>query len=88
MNYKRKECKKSYTRLINKAIKNFPTLYKIWKGDLDKFFLLLRKSVCSYEFIDSWKKFNENTIPPKEAFYRELNLEGISGADREHFKKV
>ena len=43
LNYKCKECKKSYTKLTNESIKNFPTLYKFCKGDLDKFFLLLRK---------------------------------------------
>ena len=38
--------------------------------------------------MDSWEEFEEITIPPKEAFYRELNLEGISDADYEHAKKV
>ena len=38
--------------------------------------------------MDSWERFDENTIPPKEAFYSELNLEGISDADYEHVKKV
>ena len=69
LNYKCKECKKSYTKLTNESIKNFPTLYKFCYGDLDKFFLLLRKSIYPYEYIDSRKKFNENTIPTKEAFY-------------------
>ena len=50
---------------------------KVCKGDIDKFFLLLGKGVYTYEFIDSWKKINENTIPPKEAFYSELNLEDM-----------
>ena len=88
LNYKCKECKKSYTKLANESIKNFPTLYKFCNGDLNKFFLLLRKGIYPYEYIDSRKKFNENTIPPKEAFYSELNLEGISDDDCEHVKKV
>ena len=56
-------------------------MYKLCNGNLDKFFLLLRKGVYPYEYMDSWKKFYENAIPPKEAFYSELNLEGISDAD-------
>ena len=88
LNYKCKECKKSYTKLTNKSMKKFPTLYKFCNDDLDKFFLLLRKSIYPYEYIDSWKNFNQNTIPPEEAFYTELNLEGISDADYEHVKKV
>ena len=45
LNYKCKECKKSYTKLTNESIKNFPTLYKFCNGDLNKFFLLLRKDL-------------------------------------------
>ena len=88
LNYKCKECKKSYTKLTNESLKNFPTLYKFCNGDLDKFFLLLRKGIYPYEYMDSWKRFDENTIPPKEVFHSELNLEVISDADYEHVKKV
>ena len=88
LNYKCKECKKSYTKLTNESIKNFPTLYKFCNGDLNKFFLLLRKGIYPYEYIDSWERFDENTIPPKEAFYSELNLENITDKDYEHVKKV
>ena len=83
-----KNAKKSYAKLTNESIKNFPALYKFCNDDLDKFFLLLRKGIYPYEYMDSWEKFNENTIPPIEAFYRELDLEGISDADYEHVKKV
>ena len=51
------------------------------------FFLLWRKSVYPYEYIDSWEKFDENTIPPKEASYSKLNLENIKDKDYEHVKK-
>ena len=88
LNYKCKKCKKSYTKLANESIKNFPTLYKFCNGDLNKFFLLLRKGIYPYEYIDSWERFDENTIPPKEAFYSELNLENITDKDYEHVKKV
>ena len=70
------------------SIKNFPTLYKFCNGDLNKFFLLLRKGIYPYEYIDSWERFDENTIPPKEASYSELNLENITDKDYEHVKKV
>ena len=38
--------------------------------------------------MDSWERFDENAIPPKEAFYSEPNLENISDADYKHVKKV
>ena len=45
LNYKCKECKKSYTKIVNESIKKFPTLYKFCNGDLNRFFLLLRKGI-------------------------------------------
>ena len=70
LNYKCKECKKSYTKLKKsfESIKSFPTLYKFCNGDFNKFFLLFRKGLYPYEYIDSWERFDENTIPLKEAF--------------------
>ena len=38
--------------------------------------------------MDSWQKFCETTIPPKEAFYSELNLEDITDKNYAHAKKV
>ena len=38
--------------------------------------------------MDSWEKFDENTLPPKEAFYSNLNLEDISDEDYNHAQKV
>ena len=78
LNYKCKECKKSYTKLANESIRNFTTLYKFCNGDINKFFLLLRKGIYPYEYIDSWERFDENTIPPKETFYSKLSLENIT----------
>ena len=50
--------------------------------------MLLRKGVYSYEYMDSLEKFNETTLPPKEAFYSELTLEDISDKDYLHAQKV
>ena len=88
LNYKCKEYAKSYTNVTNESIRNFQTLYKFCNGDLNKLFLLLRKGIYPYEYIDSWEGFDENTIPPKEDFCSELNLENITDKDCEHVKKV
>ena len=50
--------------------------------------MLLWKGVYPYEYIDSWEKFDETTLPPKEAFYNNLNLEDISDDDYAHVQKV
>ena len=38
--------------------------------------------------MNSWERFDESIIPPKEAFYSQLNLENITDKDYEHLKKV
>ena len=50
--------------------------------------MLLRKGAYPYEDMDNWEKFYETTLPPKEAFYSNLNEEFISDADYTHAQKV
>ena len=59
-------------------------------GDQEEehFKLMRRKGVYPYEYMDSWEKFEETELPPKEAFYSKLNMKGISDKDYEHAQKV
>ena len=50
--------------------------------------MLLRKGVYPYEYMDSWERFNETSLPPKKDFYSELTLEHVSDKDYEHVQKV
>ena len=50
--------------------------------------LLLRKGVYPYEYMDSWKRFNETELPDKESFYNELNKEHITDEDYVLAQKV
>ena len=50
--------------------------------------MLLRKGVYPYEDMDSWEKFDETSLPGKNAFYSNLNLENISDEDYLHAQKV
>ena len=63
-------------------------MYQFCNGKLNKFVLLLRKGVYPYEYMDSWERFDETSLPDKEAFYSELNLEDITDKDYEHAQKV
>ena len=74
-------------RRINQKVSN-PSIYQFCNGYLNKFMLLLRKGVYPYKDMDNWEKFDETTIPPKDAFYSELNSEGISDADYAHAQEV
>ena len=49
---------------------------------------MIIRGVYPYEFIDSWKKFDEKNLPPKKAFYNRLNMKGISDQDDEHAQQV
>ena len=53
--------------------------------------MLLRKGVYPYEYTDSWERFDETSLPDKEAFYSCLNMEDITDVDNRHaniaFKK-
>ena len=50
--------------------------------------MLLRKDIYPYEYMDSGEKFDETALPPKVAFYSNLNLEHISDGDYAHAQKV
>ena len=86
--YRWTECEEECERPIERLIRKFSNVYQFCNCDLDKVILLLRKGFYPYEDIDNWEKFDETTIPPKEAFYSKLNLKGISDADYEHTQKV
>ena len=52
-----KECKKKQKqkklKQINGLTEKFPNTYKFCNNDINKFVLLLRKGVYSYEYVDS-----------------------------------
>ena len=50
--------------------------------------MLLRKGIYSYEYMDDWEKFNETTLPEKEEFYSNMNIEEITDADYIHGKRA
>ena len=40
--------------------------------------MLLRESVCPYEYINEWVKFNETSLPEKEEICSNLNMKDIT----------
>ena len=82
-------CKKTYEKDFNKdLIQRFANVYEFCNGDLNKFILLLRKGVYPYGYIDSWQRFDETSLPDKETFYSNLNMEDITDVDYRYGKKV
>ena len=71
-------------------IKRFASTYEFCNNDttgsssserINKFVLLLRKGVHPYEYMDNWERFNETSLPSKESFYSNLNMEDIDDID-------
>ena len=49
---------------------------------------MLRKGVCPYEYVDNWETFSELSLPSKEDFYSNLNMEDINDIDYRHANNV
>ena len=82
-------CNNYYKKKFNQdLIKKFKNTYSFCDNDLNKFVLLLRKGVYPYEYMDSWEKFNETSLPSKKDFYSNLNMENIDDIDYRHGNNV
>ena len=82
-------CNNYYKKKFNQdLIKKFKNTYSFCDNDLNKFILLLRKGVYPYEYMDSWEKFNETSLPSKKDFYSNLNMEDIDDIDYRHGNNV
>lgn len=70
---------------------NQPEAFNItarYEPDQHKRELLMRKGVYPYEYMDSWERFTETRLPPKEAFYSKLSDEHICEEDYTHAQRV
>ena len=91
-------CKQRYRKKFNKElIKRFASTYEFCNNHttgsssserLNKFVLLLRKGVYPYEYMDTCERFSEISLPSKEDFYSNLNMEDISDIDYRHANNV
>ena len=78
-------CKTYYEEDFNKElIKRFVSTYDFCNKNLNKFIFLLGKGVYPYEYMDNWERFNETSLPNKESFYSNLNMENIDDIDYRH----
>ena len=82
-------CNIYYKKKFNKDLmKKFKNTYSFCNNDLNKFILLLRKGVYPYEYMDSWERFNETSLPSKIEFYSNLNMEDIDEIYYRHGNNV
>ena len=65
--YKCLSYNKDYLEKLEEKFKKwFKNIFKFSNNDINKFALLLRKSVCPYEYIDEWKKFDETALSKRK----------------------
>ena len=82
-------CETYYKKKFNKQlIKRFASMYEFCNKDLNKCIQLLRKGVYPYEYMDNWERFNKISLPSKESFYSNLNMENIDIIDYRHGNNV
>ena len=82
-------CNTYYKRKFNKdLIKKFRNTYSFCDNDINKFVLLLRKGVYPHEYVDNWEEIDETSLPNKEDFYSNLNMEDINDIDYRHANNV
>ena len=83
------ECKNNYQKNFNKGLINkFANTYEFCNKDINRFILLLRKGIYTYEYIDSWERFDKTSLSDKEAFYSSLNMLDNTSVDYRHAKRV
>ena len=79
-------CNKNYQHKFDKKLKErFFNTYKIFNHEN---VFLLQKHIFLYEYMDDWAQFNETSLPAKEDFYINLNIEDFTDADHAHAKRI
>ena len=68
----------SLDSLMNNLVKGGHHLTGFEDYSKAQYELLIRKGVYPYEYMTSWDKFDEMRLPPKEAFYSNLNMNDIT----------
>ena len=76
---------------LERLVDNLPTdkfnyTSQAFKGE--KLALMKKKGVYPYDYMDSFQKFGDQKLPPKEEFYSILTDEGISDEQYTHAQKV
>ena len=81
------------SQTLSKLVDNLPENKFIFTSQLyqnDELELLKRKGVYSYDYMDSFIKFNDTKLPNKNDFYSLLNIndEQISDDDYNHAQNI
>ena len=76
---------------LDKLVSNLPReslKYTSKEFKDEKLNLMVRKGTYPYDYMDSFDRFNEQTLPSKKEFYSIMNDQHISAADHNHAQNV
>ena len=74
-------------RRINVLIKTFPNIHEVCNREINNFFLFLRKGVYPYQYMDSWERFDETSLPDEKSFYSDKSKQQKQKAKMEKESK-
>ena len=68
---------KSYERDFNEdPFNRFESTYRLWwKSKLEILFDVAKNCLTLYNYLNSWQKFNETSLPDKKEFYSNWKTE-------------
>ena len=64
----------SLDSLVNNLAKGGNKFFGFEGYNENRYKLLIKKGIYPYEYMTDWDKFKEMTLPPREAFYSNLNI--------------
>ena len=70
-----------------KGSEEFPIMHRT-VAEENKWRLLLKKGIYPYQYMDSFARFGENQLPPKNEFYSSLCGKGIKDEEYAHAQEV
>ena len=77
------------SNLLKAGFEKFVHLKKEWANTPDdQLRLLVRKGVYPYEYMDSMEKFDDDHLPPKDAFFSKLHNQDITDEEYAHAQNV
>ena len=78
----------SLALLVNNLTKGDHRFWRFEEYSDKKCELLIRKGIYPYEYMHSWDRFNETSLPSKGAFYSNFYMSGVGHREYEHARNV
>ena len=72
--YKRKKCNNILYKSTDALKEKFPNIYRFCNKNNYKFFLLLRKGVYPYQYMNNWERFDETKLPDKKIILQQIKF--------------